>query len=89
MLRIHALISGKVQGVYFRQSTKVEADRLGIKGFAKNLPDGSVEVVAEGLDDRVNKLVGFLHSGPEKARVEKVIVNKEERKGEFKNFKVI
>lgn len=89
MLRIHALISGKVQGVYFRQSTKVEADMLGIKGFAKNLSDGSVEVVAEGPDDSVNKLVGFLHAGPEKAIVEKVIVNKEEHKGEFTSFKVI
>ncbi|MBI5355538.1 MAG: acylphosphatase [Candidatus Aenigmarchaeota archaeon] len=88
MLRIRALISGKVQGVYFRQSTKDEADKLGIKGFAKNLGDGSVEVVAEGADAAVNKLIGFLHAGPEKAVVEKVIVNKEDYKGEFKRFVV-
>ncbi len=87
-MRIHAFISGKVQGVCFRQSTKEKADSLGLSGWAKNLKDGRVEVIAEGEDDKINKFIGFLHVGPEAARVEKVIVKKEECKDEFKQFKI-
>jgi len=63
------LISGKVQGVYFRHSTRIEAERLGIAGIARNLPDGSVEVVAHGATAAVDALKHWLWVGPPMARV--------------------
>ena len=66
------LVFGKVQGVYFRHSTRVEAERLGIQGIARNLPDGSVEVVAYGPAAAVEELRAWLLHGPPRARVSEV-----------------
>lgn len=66
------LVFGKVQGVYFRHSTRLEAERRAIRGFARNLPDGSVEVVAHGSGAAVEGLREWLHRGPPMARVESV-----------------
>ena len=66
-------ITGKVQGVYFRHSTRVEAERLALKGYARNLADGSVEVVAQGPVAAVERLRQWLHHGPKMARVETVL----------------
>lgn len=63
------LITGKVQGVYFRHSTRLEAERLVIRGVARNLPDGSVEVIAQGTRAAVESLHEWLHRGPAMARV--------------------
>ena len=63
------LITGKVQGVYFRHSTRCEAERLGVGGIARNLPDGSVEVIAHGTPEAVQNLREWLHRGPSGARV--------------------
>jgi acylphosphatase len=68
------VVSGKVQGVWFRASAKREADRLGVTGHARNLADGSVEVLACGADDSVAALIEWLHAGPPQARVAKVVV---------------
>ena len=65
-------ITGRVQGVYFRQSTRAEAERLELKGFARNLPDGSVEVLAQGGAAAVAELRRWLQRGPRGARVEAV-----------------
>jgi acylphosphatase len=65
-------ITGQVQGVYFRHSTRLRARELAVRGFARNLPDGSVEVVAHGSSDAVEKLRQWLHRGPAMARVEAV-----------------
>jgi acylphosphatase len=62
-------VTGKVQGVYFRQSTRREAERLGVRGVARNLPDGSVEVIAQGAHPAVDALREWLKSGPSTARV--------------------
>jgi acylphosphatase len=62
-------VTGKVQGVYFRHSTRVEAERLGVRGVARNLPDGSVEVLAHGTPQAVDGLVEWLSRGPPHARV--------------------
>ena len=67
------LISGKVQGVYFRQSTKSQAQRLGLRGVARNLPDGTVEVIAHGTQLAVEALRGWLDRGPAMARVTGVV----------------
>jgi acylphosphatase len=66
------LVMGKVQGVYFRHSARLEANRLGVRGLARNLPDGSVEVLAQGSQSSVDALHQWLHRGPAHARVETV-----------------
>jgi acylphosphatase len=68
------LVSGLVQGVFFRASTRREAERLGLSGHAKNLRDGRVEVVASGPCDRVRELETWLWNGPPAAQVDDVIV---------------
>lgn len=65
-------ITGKVQGVFFRASTRDQALRLGISGHAKNLADGSVEVLAAGSEEALAALADWLHEGPRLARVESV-----------------
>jgi len=67
------VVSGKVQGVWFRASTRAEADRLGLRGHARNLADGSVEVLASGDADAIDALERWLHAGPPLARVDAVL----------------
>jgi acylphosphatase len=66
------IVSGRVQGVFFRASTRSEAVRLGLSGYARNLPDGSVEVLACGDSTALEELQRWLHIGPPAARVESV-----------------
>ncbi|GLQ50108.1 acylphosphatase [Dyella flava] len=66
------LVSGRVQGVFFRASTRNEALRLGLNGYARNLTDGRVEVVASGPSETLHKLEQWLWQGPPAARVEDV-----------------
>ena len=84
MKRAHVRIYGKVQGVWFRAHTKEMADKLGIKGWVRNVPDGSVEAVFEGDDESVEKIIEWCHHGPPLARVEGVEVEYEEPRGEEK-----
>jgi len=65
-------VTGRVQGVFFRASTAREADRLGIEGWARNLPDGRVEVLAAGTAQALEALGGWLERGPPAARVDGV-----------------
>ena len=65
-------VSGRVQGVFFRVSTRRVAESLGITGYAINLPDGNVEVLACGTAQKVDELGDWLHEGPELARVDSV-----------------
>jgi acylphosphatase len=88
-VRARVLISGKVQGVYFRQSTLAEARGLGITGFVRNLMDGRVEAVFEGEEHAVKMLVNYCRSGPSAARVSNVDVAYGPFKGEFPNFRVL
>ncbi len=66
-------VRGQVQGVFFRASTRDQAQKLGLRGHAKNLPDGRVEVLAVGGDDAIDALERWLHEGPPLARVERVV----------------
>lgn len=66
------LVSGRVQGVYFRASTRQQAQRLGLTGWAKNLPDGRVEVLACGSPEALNRLHDWLWQGPSLALVDQV-----------------
>lgn len=65
-------VSGRVQGVWFRESTRREADRLGLEGYAVNLPDGRVEVLACGASDALDELAAWLERGPPAAKVSSV-----------------
>ena len=73
-VRARIVVSGRVQGVAFRQSTADEADRLGVNGWVRNLPDGRVEAEAEGERAAVDALVRWCHAGPPAARVDRVEV---------------
>ena len=64
------LVRGRVQGVFFRASTRTQAQALGLGGYAKNLADGSVEVLACGTEDALNRLQSWLGQGPPAARVD-------------------
>lgn len=66
------LVSGRVQGVFYRASTRNEAARLGLAGSARNLDDGRVEVIASGADEALSALERWLWQGPPSARVEDV-----------------
>jgi acylphosphatase len=66
------LVFGKVQGVFFRHSARLEAQRLDIRGIARNLPDGSVEVLAQGAPSAIEELWLWLHRGPPEAQVAEV-----------------
>ena len=65
-------VAGKVQGVFFRASTRDEALRLGLRGYAKNLADGRVEVLAVGDAERIDALGRWLERGPPMARVDRI-----------------
>lgn len=71
---IHAFVSGKVQGVWFRQSTKEQALKQDVTGWAKNLADGRVETLLCGEEQAVTKVQAWLHEGPERARVDEVTI---------------
>lgn len=86
--RVHLYISGKVQGVFFRDSARQVAQAAGVSGFVKNLRDGRVEVVAEGEDDAIKTIVQWCHSGPPAASVESVEMHHEVCRGEFSSFEV-
>jgi acylphosphatase len=86
--RAHLIIEGRVQGVWFRESTREEAARLGLYGWVKNRFDGSVEVIAEGSREKVERLVEWCHHGPPAARVRRVHEIKEDYTGEFDSFQV-
>jgi acylphosphatase len=87
-VRARVLISGRVQGVYFRQSTLAEARGLGVTGWVRNLMDGRVEAVFEGDEHSVKMLVDYCRSGPSKAVVKNVVVSYGPFKGEFPSFTV-
>lgn len=86
--RIHVLVSGKVQGVFFRANTRHVASQMGLKGYVKNLQDGSVEVVAEGRKNVLDDFIEFCKKGPKGSEIENVDVRWDKPKNEFKAFDV-
>jgi len=88
MKRIQAVVRGRVQGVSFRYYTQREAQRLGVTGWVRNQPDGSVMTVAEATEDMLAAFIQFLHHGPPSARVTQVDLEWLPATGEFGNFAV-
>jgi len=79
-------VCGRVQGVFFRQFTKNNAQELGIAGYARNLPDGCVQVLAEGPKESVELLLQRLKAGPPMSRVDSLDVEWKQASGEFTGF---
>jgi acylphosphatase len=88
-VRAHLVVNGRVQGVYFRAETYDQAAALGLTGWVKNRPDRSVEAVAEGSREKIEKLIDWCRQGPPRAEVLDVNVTWEEYTGEFEEFKII
>jgi len=87
MKRAHVFVSGRVQGVWFRASTRDKAEALFINGWVRNLPDGRVEAVFEGDDEKVKEMVEWCRRGPPLAHVDRMDVEYESPRGEME-FKI-
>ena len=87
--RVRLIVTGKVQGVFFRQSLKVMAKKNDIFGWVRNLQDGRVEAVLEGDVEKINTLIEWTHVGPANSRVEGVDIQNENFVAEFSKFSVL
>jgi acylphosphatase len=81
LIRRRVRVHGRVHGVFFRDSTRERANAHGVNGWARNMPDGSVEAVLEGEPEAVDRVVRFLQTGPPHADVERVELDEEEPEG--------
>jgi len=88
MKTLRISITGTVQGVFFRTYIKEKADELKVRGFARNLEDGRVEVIAEGKDENVNEMLAYCKQGPPHSSVKNVEAIEIKNQG-FKDFKVL
>ena len=86
--RVNVIVSGKVQGVWFRASTKQKADELGITGWVKNTSDGNVEALFEGLDKNVGEIVDWCKTGPPLAEVKNIRIIRLDPKKDFNDFSI-
>ncbi len=87
--RARAVISGRVQGVAFRIETQWAAERIGVRGWVRNRPDGTVEALFEGERARVEEMLAWSRHGPALARVTAVDVQREDYRGEFTEFRIL
>lgn len=87
-MRVEIKVRGLVQGVFFRQGAKRIAEELGVTGWVRNEDDGSVRVVAEGEEERLQKLVEWCKKGTEWSRIDRVEVEWRDATGEFSGFEV-
>ncbi len=88
LVAVHAIVYGRVQGVFFRTFVEEQAQYLDLKGYVRNLPAGDVEVVAEGERERVEKLIEYLKAGPPAAKVKRVVTKWFEYSGKYQRFSV-
>jgi acylphosphatase len=86
---IHAIIRGRVQGVYFRDSTRQEARRLGLHGWVRNLPDGTVEALISGESDKVDQMAAWLHRGSPMSLVSEVKITERTENEVFSEFTIL
>jgi acylphosphatase len=87
--QVHLVVRGRVQGVFFRASTQREAERLGTTGWVRNLPDGAVEIRAEGQEATLRQLVAWTHRGPDRARVDAVEEEWLSSTGDHHDFRIV
>lgn len=89
MKRLAIQVSGRVQGVFFRHSARMRAEKLGLAGWIRNEEDGSVAVVAEGEERALEKFIEWCRKGPPLASVENISVIRQDATGEFKKFEIL
>lgn len=87
--KIHLLISGKVQGVFYRANAKKKAEELGLTGWAKNTPDNKVEILAKGEEDKLREMIRWCYNGSSGAVVDKVKAEWMESEKEFDKFEIL
>jgi len=87
--RVHLLVTGKVQGVFFRQALKVVAKKNNVLGWVRNLKDGRVEAILEGDNKSINSVIEWTRIGPANSRVDDIEVSNEELKNKFSTFDVL
>ncbi len=85
---LHAFVFGRVQGTFFRAYAKKRADELGLTGYARNMPDGSVEVMAEGDKKTLERMISYLNVGPPAAKVEKIVTKWGDEVGRYSDFQI-
>ncbi len=83
------VVQGTVQGIFFRQFVKEHAEDLKLKGFVRNLESGEVEVIAEGEDENIGRLLVFLKKGPAHAQIRNVKAEERKWSGDFCEFKIL
>ena len=88
MIRAHIIVSGRVQGVFFRNNTQKKAQELGLVGWVRNLLFWKVEVLCEGRKEQVEQLIEWLNSGPRLAKVNDVKIEYGDATGEFNEFDI-
>ncbi|UCH71736.1 MAG: acylphosphatase [Thermoplasmatales archaeon] len=88
-LNVHVIISGKVQGVWFRVSTKQKAEQLGINGWVKNTHEGDVEAILQGEEEPVKEMIEWCRHGPALAKVKKVKIKNKTQTRIFDGFHII
>lgn len=88
MERVCIIVHGLVQGVGYRYNTHLEASRLGLTGYVRNLADGTVSIVAEGSSQALGQLLEWVKLGPPAAKVSQIQVTYENASGEFGNFSI-
>ncbi len=86
--RIHVFVSGRVQGVFFRSFVRSQANLKNLRGWVRNLPDGRVEIVAEGDSDRIDDFLELVRAGPTGAKVDSVEVKDETASHKFQEFSI-
>ena len=84
---VHLIVSGRVQGVFFRDNTRRKAIELGLNGYAKNLSDGTVEVVVQGDEEKINELIEFIKKSPGTAKVADIKIKHKEPEN-FAKFEI-
>ena len=83
------IIKGIVQGVNFRNFTKLEAERIGVKGYVMNTHDGHVEAFFEGGEEQIKEIIASVHVGPPSSRVKEVKLYEQDSLSNFKDFKIL
>ncbi len=86
--RVEIKVIGLVQGVFFRATTRDVARKLGLKGTVRNMRDGSVEIIAEGAEEKLNQLIEFAKQGPSSAKVYDTQIKWEQAKGDMSYFRI-
>lgn len=87
--RVRLIVSGRVQGVFFRAETQSQALRLNLKGWVRNMSDGRVEILIEGDAADVDRMMAWCHKGPRLSKVEKVDHHDEPFQGTFDDFEIV